>query len=124
RQGKKAGDIMVKDLITIAYDASVEDAVKIMNEKAVSQLPVIKNGDVVGGITDKVLVSRVASGNSLDAVLKRKVHEVMQEPFPTVSREAPLDLVAKVLNYYNAVLVYDNGKPVGIITRTDLLKKV
>jgi predicted transcriptional regulator len=47
----------------------------------------------------------------------------MGQPFPSVSQDAPLDMVAKMLNYTGAVLTYHGGKMTGIITRSDLLKK-
>ncbi|MDG6939685.1 MAG: CBS domain-containing protein [Nitrososphaerota archaeon] len=123
REKKKVADIMVKEVKTVPADATVAEAVRLMNEKAISQLPVVREGKVVGGVTDKMLVEKMASGSSVEDILEKTVGEVMQESFPSVSKDTPLELVASILNYYSALVVYEEGRLAGIITRTDLLRK-
>lgn len=121
--GRKAEDVMVEDLITIPEDRTVGEAVRIMNDKSISQLPVTRGNEIVGSISDGLLVGKVASGSEVSGILGKKVFEIMDEPFPTVSANTPLELVAKILSYYNAVLVYRHNRRPGIITRSDLLRK-
>jgi len=123
KAGRCAKDIMEADLITTDFDAAVSDAVKIMHAKAISQLPILRSGEVVGSLSEKNLVEKIASGDGVEDILIKRVDEIMDDPFPTVSEDTPLELVAKMLNYYGAVLVLSSGKPAGIITRSDLLKK-
>ncbi|MEM1813821.1 MAG: CBS domain-containing protein, partial [Thermoplasmatales archaeon] len=52
------------------------------------------------------------------------VKEVMGEPFPQVSENAPVKIISYILTGYQAVLVSKEGKIVGIITKSDLLKTV
>ncbi|MGA1975194.1 MAG: CBS domain-containing protein [Conexivisphaerales archaeon] len=119
----RASDVMVKDVITADPDSSVGDALKIMNRKAISQLPIVGGGDVVGSLSEKILVERIAKGSGIEDMMKLQVKDIMGQPFPSVSQDAPLDMVAKMLNYTGAVLTYHGGKMTGIITRSDLLKK-
>lgn len=121
--GKKASDIMVEDLVTVSERETVAEAVRLMNERSISQLPVVRGNEIVGSISDGLLVGKVAAGTDVNGILGKRVSEIMDEPFPTVSTTAPVELVAKILSYYNAVLVYRQGGRPGIITRSDLLRK-
>jgi predicted transcriptional regulator len=119
----RASDVMVKEVITAGPDSSVGDAVKTMNKRAISQLPIVTGNEVVGSLSEKILVERIALGSGLEDVMKRQVKEIMDHAFPSVSQDAPLEMVAKMLNYTGAVLIYQGGRMAGIITRSDLLKK-
>jgi predicted transcriptional regulator len=123
KSGRRAADLMVRNVITAPHDWPVSEAVKVMHRRAISQLPITKDGEVVGSLSEKNLVEKIAGGDGVEDVLKKKVGDIMGEPFPTVGEDAPLDMVAKMLNYYGAVLVYKDGDMVGIVTRSDLLKK-
>ena len=94
-----------------------------MNKKAISQLPIVKGGEVVGSVSEKTLVERIARGSGIEDVLRQQVKSIMDQPFPSVSQDSPLEMVAKMLNYTGAVLTYQGGKMAGIITRSDLLRK-
>ena len=123
KAGRCAKDIMEPTLITTTFDAPVSSAVKIMHAKAISQLPILKGDEVIGSLSEKNLVEKIASGDGVEDILTKRVDAIMDDPFPTVSEDAPLELVAKMLNYYGAVLVYSVGRPAGIVTRSDLLRK-
>jgi predicted transcriptional regulator len=120
---KSVADIMVTSVITVPYDAPVGEAVTIMNRKAISQLPIVRETKVIGSLSEKVIVERIARGDGVEEIMKQRVESIMDQPFPTVSETAPLEMVAKMLNYCSAVLVYDGDNLAGIVTRSDLLKK-
>jgi predicted transcriptional regulator len=48
------------------------------------------------------------------------VQEVMSEQFPTVSRDATVEKVDSLLDYYKAVMVTEAGEAVGIVTEADI----
>ena len=121
--GARASDIMVREVVVADPESTVGEAVKIMNKKAISQLPIVKGGEVVGSVSEKTLVERIAKGSGIEDVLRQQVKSIMDQPFPSVSQDSPLEMVAKMLNYTGAVLTYQSGKMAGIITRSDLLKK-
>jgi cystathionine beta-synthase len=85
----------------------------------VSQLPVLEGSESVGSVTEYSLVARgLESTKFLDAT----VGEVMDEPFPVVEAEDPVDGIAKLLSKTNpAVLVRSDGRFEGIVTRSDML---
>ncbi len=76
----------------------------------------------IGGRTEGSLMARSISESS---VLARTVRDVMEEPFPTVEADTPLENVVSLLSRETpAALVRTNGEFVGIVTRYDILHKV
>jgi cystathionine beta-synthase len=109
-------------LVTVAPSATVRQALNLMGTYNVSQLPVVDNGENVGSVAEGSLMARSISESS---ILARTVREVMEEPFPTVESDMPLDRVASLLSRETpAALVRTNGEFVGIVTRYDILHKV
>lgn len=123
KRSRKVSEIMTKDVISIDENATVSEAVELMKKYSISQLPVLSNGEVVGAISEKLLVKYLSNGEDLNALLKKKAGEIMEEPFPTLNESAPLEVAAKLLNYYPAILIMSKGKMVGIVTRSDLFKE-
>jgi cystathionine beta-synthase len=104
---------------------TVREAIELLREYGVSQLPVVKAepplslAEVVGTVTDNGLLSRVVSDpTALDAT----VESLMDPPLPMVGSGEPLDVAASRLADRPAVLVVDAGHPTGIVTRSDLLE--
>jgi predicted transcriptional regulator len=114
-----AGDAMTKRVITVTPSDGMDHARKIMLEKNISQLPVLdaQSGAPVGCITERTMLEM-----DNDA-FNRKVKDLMDKKiFPTVARNATLSLVISILREQEeAVLVMDEGKIVGIITKYDVL---
>jgi predicted transcriptional regulator len=120
---QNAAGIMNTGLIWIYGDESVRDAVKVMHESSISQLPVFdREHRVIGSISERSIVEAMGKGKDIIKLYQMKVSEIMDPPFPLVDEVAPVELVAKILTFYNAVLVTKLGKVIGIITRSDLLK--
>jgi len=113
-----AKDICTQNVISISPEDPIEKAVELMRENAISQLPVIHEGKVVGSITEGTLVAnyeKIKNGT--------KVREIMEDPFPVVSYNTPLSLIKETLKIYPAVIMVKNGEISGIITKADLLRK-
>jgi cystathionine beta-synthase len=106
-------------IVSVPPGSTVRQALRLMSQHDVSQLPVMDSGNCVGSVSDWSL-----SAKSLDdtKVLDATVSEVMDPPFPTVDMAQPVDNVAKLLSKSNpAVLVRSNGDFKGIVTRSDML---
>ena len=121
---KHGGD--VPELVTISAHAKVGEGIDTMQRYGISQLPVVRDGtceslaDVIGSLQDRTLLERVF-GNA-DAV-HEDVAAAMQPPLAAVEASATLDDVfATLTGGTNAVLVAQSGKPVGVLTRSDLLE--
>jgi cystathionine beta-synthase len=106
-------------IVSVPPGATVRQALRLMSQHDVSQLPVMDGANCVGSVSDWSL-----SAKSLDdtKVLEATVSQVMDPPFPTVEITQPVDIVAKLLSKSNpAVLVRSNGGLKGIVTRSDML---
>lgn len=118
----KALDVMEPNLITVREEASVLEAAEIMRKHAISQMPVTRDKKIIGSITEGGIVKKIVEDGGLDKVARMKVKDIIEECFPIVNTETPIEPIAKLLNYYPAVLVAERGRIVGIITKSDLLR--
>ena len=118
---RAAGEI--PSLVTVQTHFRVRDAVALLHEHRVSQLPVVSAHDpatIVGSIGERGLLKRAAEDPSL---LKAEIIEVMEPPFPAVSAEDPVrEAVALLVGEQQALLVTRDGRAEGLVTRTDLLE--
>jgi len=111
-------------LIHTHPDETVRQAIAILREFGVSQLPVVKHeppvvlAEVVGAVTERDLMDRAFND---PAALDRPVGEVMGAPLPTVGAGEAVDVAVSRLEGAPAVLVLDRGHPIGIVTRSDVL---
>jgi cystathionine beta-synthase len=116
-----AGEI--PPLVTVQSHFRVRDAVALLHEHRVSQLPVVSSHDpstVVGAIGERGLLKHAAQDPSL---LDAEIVEVMEPPFPAVSTEDPVrDAVELLVGEQQALLVTRDGRAEGLVTRTDLLE--
>jgi len=109
-------------LIHVAPEASVRQALNLMNTYNVSQLPVLDGGDGVGAVSEQALMARaIGQPKTLDS----PVREVMDPPFPVVDSQSPVAQLATLLSRTTpAALVRRDGTVVGIVTRYDLLHQL
>lgn len=119
-----AADVMTKGIKSVSSRDSVEKAAFLMRRNDISQLPVEDEGVFVGSISEKDVLDRVADEARLEELSLTPVNEVMKPAFPEVTKDTPLMLLSSLLDYNRAVLVKDNGKTVGIVSPSDLLKLV
>jgi cystathionine beta-synthase len=109
-------------LVSVAPAAAVRQALNLMTTYGVSQIPVVDNGESVGGLIEGTLMTRALSQPSL---LDRPVREVMEQPFPEVDATAPADRVGAMLTRESpATLVRKDGKLIGIVSRYDVLQQL
>ncbi|QCB50451.1 cystathionine beta-synthase [Rhodococcus sp. PAMC28707] len=103
---------------------TVRDAIEILREYGVSQMPVVgaeppvMAGEVAGSVTERDLLSAVFEGR---AALADPVAKHMSEPFPLIGAGEHVSDATKALGETDALMVVEEGKPVGVITRHDLL---
>jgi cystathionine beta-synthase len=125
-RSKRLEETDVPALITIAAHQKVGEAIDVMQRYSISQLPVVRDGDVgsladvIGSLQDRDLLDRVFK--NADA-LHEDVATAMQPPLAAVEATQTLDEVfAALTGRTNAVVVADEGRPVGVLTRSDLLE--
>ena len=114
--GKRKGN---QPIVSVGPGTTVRQALRLMSLHDISQLPVMDGASSVGSVADWSL-----SAKSLDdtKLLDSTVSQVMDPPFPTVDGGQSVDAVAKLMSKANpAVLVREDGKIAGIVTRSDML---
>lgn len=114
--------IMTSPVLSVSPTDKIEKAVRLMESKGISQLPVLDDQVQVGSISEAILMRRIAAGDDLVQLTKRAVGGIMGEPFPTITKHVDVDTVYSLLEDNPAILVVDKGKAVGIITKADLFK--
>jgi len=124
-QAKRAEEPGVPGFIVIGSHQKVGEAIELMQRYSISQLPVVRDGaseslaDVVGSLQDRDLLDRVFKNPD---ALHEDVANAMQPPLATIDAGDSLDEVFPTLTgRTNAVVVAREGRPVGVITRSDLL---
>ncbi|NLK96990.1 CBS and ACT domain-containing protein [Defluviitalea saccharophila] len=121
---------MNTNVITITEDASISKAFKLMMEHGFSQLPVVRDGILVGLVTEKVLTEVSPSkATSLSVyeinylLSKTKVKDIMLTEVITVDPDMLIEEAAVLLrsnDIGSLPVVIENNELVGILTRTDL----
>jgi cystathionine beta-synthase len=103
---------------------TVATAIEILREYEVSQIPVIKEeppvmvGEVVGSIVERDLLDALIAGRARP---QDPVASLMSPPLPMVGSGEPVSTVVAALEKGGATVVLMDGKPVGMITRQDML---
>jgi cystathionine beta-synthase len=123
---KKVEEAAVPDLVTIASHQKVGEAIDLMQRYSISQVPVVRDGevaslaDVIGSLHDRDLLDRVFKNPD---ALHENVATAMQPPLAAVEIDQSLDQVfATLTGRTNAIMVARDGRPVGVLTRADLLE--
>ncbi len=106
-------------LVTVAQESKVSEAIALMNSKGISQLPVSHEGEIVGSLTDaRVLQKLIETPEVRDLA----VHEIMDKPFLFVALDNTIDSLSSLIDRNNkALLVRDETERVHILTQADLL---
>jgi CBS-domain-containing membrane protein len=140
----KVKDVMTRDVVSIAPDASVLEAVRMMLQHKISGLPVVDAaGNLQGVVTEGDFLRRVETGTerkrsrwvefllgpgrlATDYVQTsgRKVHEVMTPDVHTVTEDDPLEQVVHLMERHRVkrLPVVRGSKVVGIVTRANLMR--
>lgn len=106
-------------LVHLTSASKVSEAIALMKKFGISQLPVIDNGKPVGSIIESNLLDKALQKKDLSEI---SLLEVMTDPFPLVNKSTKLEDANKLfMQGYTAILVMDEGKVCGILTKIDIL---
>lgn len=115
-------DHMGKHLVSVSSDTPVSQAILLMNQYNISQIPVMDNNVFVGSLNDNYLFKKLIETPELKEL---PVRNVMQESFPIVNADTTFENVSKHFqNGVKAVLVNYDGNKHHIITQQDMIKAI
>jgi cystathionine beta-synthase len=103
---------------------TVREAINILREYGVSQMPVVKAeppvtaGEVVGAVEERTLLDALFTGK---AKLSHRVERHMSGPLPIIGSGEAVSAAVEALGTADALLVHVDGKPAGVVTRQDVL---
>ena len=122
---RKQASEEIPPLLTVDAHAKVRDAVSLLHEHRVSQLPVVSSHDpqtIVGSVSERGLLRHAMDD---PALLGAEIVEVIEPPFPAVSAEDGVrEAVELITDRREALLVNMDGRAAGILTRADLLESL
>ncbi|WP_457554567.1 CBS domain-containing protein [Candidatus Pyrohabitans sp.] len=110
--------VMTRGLVTLPPDAGVKEAARIMVEKGISSIPVVKDDSLVGIVTTTDLLR--AYVENMEGIFKTS--EIMTRDVITANRNHTIAHLVELMveNGISRVIITDGTRPVGIVTATDL----
>jgi CBS domain-containing protein len=113
-------DIMEKNVITIEYNKNALDAAKLLDEKEISFLVILKDKHPIGIVSERDFVRKVVAEDRIASSIP--LEDIMSKKFRWVTPDSQIeDAVQKMLNNnIRRLLVLENERIVGVITQTDL----
>ncbi|MBO0841900.1 MAG: cystathionine beta-synthase [Nocardioides sp.] len=130
RSQRTVGDVLrgksgkLPDLVHTHPGETIAEAIHILQEYGVSQMPVVMAeppivaAEVAGSVSERTLLEDLFTGK---AKLTDSVEQHMSPSLPSIGSGADAGDAAHVLGSSDALLVHEDGKPVGVVTRHDLL---
>ncbi|WP_028659504.1 cystathionine beta-synthase [Nocardioides insulae] len=127
---RSVGDVLrgkdgrLPDLVHTHPGETISEAVQILREYGVSQMPVVRAeppivaAEVAGSVSERTLLDALFTGHAL---LTDQVEKHMSPPLPTIGASEDARDAVRLLETSDAVLVHEDGRPVGVLTRQDLL---
>ena len=124
----RVGDLMTLDPVTIAFDATLEDAETLMRDYRITGLPVIDDGGRLVGVISQTDLLYLALP-TVQALIRHResgirIGEVMSVPAMTVDVTATLGEAARMMhrNHLHRLVVIDAaGRPVGVLSSMDFV---
>jgi acetoin utilization protein AcuB len=128
-------ELMSTGVTTIEAGASCQKAVERMFQHKVRHLPVIgDDGELVGIVTDRDLRHHLFARGLFEHDDRRvddllgtiPVSDIMSSPVISVAPDEPVEIAARLMleDKIGSLPVVEGGRPVGIITETDLLRQI
>ena len=100
---------------------TINDAVKKMDEMAISQIPIFDGSEPVGVVSEEGLVKKLAATNA-SQWKKTQLKDVMTSVPPIINYDTPANTLGPLLQFTKCILVSKDSKIVGIITASDTLR--
>ncbi|MGQ0463740.1 MAG: cystathionine beta-synthase [Sporichthyaceae bacterium] len=114
----------VPEFVHMHPNETVREAIDVIREYGVSQMPVVRAeppvmaAEIVGAVGERDLLDKLFGGT---ATLSDRIEQHMSKPLPIVGSGESVSVAIHELEHAGAIVVLDDGRPRGVITRQDLL---
>ena len=115
----KSSERNIPQLVSISASDSVQDALNLMRTYELSELPVIDTEQILGTVRESKLMAEVIDNR---ATLMSSVDSLMEKPMPMLDAHADLSEAISCLRNYPALLVTEFSRPIGVLSRHDILE--
>jgi cystathionine beta-synthase len=113
-------DSELQSLISVDKSSTIRQAIELIKKHGISQLPVMERGKSIGLVTESNLLSSVVDDA---ANFEKSVATAMEHPLPEIHMNEEVSMALKYfMQKAPAVIIMDHEKPIGIITRFDVLE--
>ena len=115
-------DVMSKDVKTVRPNSTINEVVRKMNKFEIGSIVVADGEKPIGIITERDILRRVLEVTVASEALKAK--EIMTTPILTIDSQATTEEAATLMNSkrIKKIPVMENGKLIGIVTSTDIVR--
>ena len=112
----------VKKLVTIEPSNTVAEAVELMKRYDIEQIPVLKNGELAGAVSESGLFQKVFNNPE---IRNATVESVMEHPYPVVDFDTPVERLGHLITKENgAVIAKDEKGDYHIVTKYDVIQSL
>lgn len=114
-------EVMSPNPVTVQPEETVDTASKLMRDRNIGSLVVVKNGKAVGIVTEKDIVEKVVAEDTKPSAVE--VEAVMSSPVKTIHPHESIESAAKMMaaNQIRRLVVCDGDKLEGIVTENDII---
>lgn len=119
----KVGDVMSKNVISVARDASIMEVAKLMEKYNVGSIVVADKKKAEGIITERDIVRKLV-GKGKDTA-KAKASDAMSSPLKVITAEASLETAAKAMREYRIKrlpVINEKNELIGLISEGDIMR--
>ncbi|MCJ2512352.1 MAG: CBS domain-containing protein [Thermoplasmata archaeon] len=115
-------EVMSRNLVTVQPKETVDSASKLMKDRGIGSLVVVKSGKPVGILTEKDIVAKVVAEDTKPSAVK--VSQIMSSPVKTIHPHESIEDAAKLMaqNKIRRLVVSENDSLLGIVTENDIIK--
>jgi cystathionine beta-synthase len=110
-----------KPLVTLSPEQPIGEAVDKMKQLHIENIPVLKDGILIGAVSESGLFNSMLTGGT--DIRQKKISDVIEPPYPVVAFDTPLERISSLISKENgAVLGKDESGNFHIVTKYDVLQ--
>jgi predicted transcriptional regulator len=118
-KSKSAKEIMNKKIITIDEKTNIKDVIKKFKQYNISQIPITSAGNVIGIISESTLLNAFIEKKEI-----KDIKSIIDESPPIITKDTKIEAISNFLRFFSILIVAEKGKPIGIITKADLIENL